>query len=47
MLSNRKHIGKEIKAMVLFLQKKLESQPTHADNFSHEGKKDGKVGLPM
>ena len=32
-------------AMVLFFIWKVESHPTHADNFSHEGKKEGKLRL--
>ena len=37
----------EIEANVLYFIWKIKSLPTHDDNFSHEGKKDGKVGLPM
>ena len=37
----------EIEAYVLYFLWKIKSLPTHADNFSHEGKKDCKVGLPM
>ena len=37
----------QIKAIVLYFMWKIKSLPTHDDNFSHEGKKEGKVGLPM
>ena len=35
----------EIEADVLYFIWKIKSQPTHTDNFSHEGKKEGKVRL--
>ena len=37
----------EIVATVLYFTQMMKSQPTHDDNFSHEAKKGGKVGLPM
>ena len=37
----------EIEATVLYFIWEVKSLPTHEDNFSHEGKKEGKVGLPM
>ena len=37
----------EIEAYVLYFIWKIKSHPTHTYNFSHEGKKDSKVGLPM
>ena len=37
----------EIKGTVLYYIQEVKSQPTHDDNFSHECKKEGKVGLPM
>ena len=37
----------EIVATVLYYIQEVKSQPTHDDNFSHECKKEGKVGLSI
>ena len=37
----------EVVAIVLYFTQMMKFQPTHDDNFSHESKKEGKVGLHM